>query len=114
MLLNEMFSAIGAPKEDDENIDWTGDLKFFMDNDNTMLSNYLFPAVKKHIKHCGNPNAYQLYVPALNRIKEHYCNQFRIEDAEEKFTQEKITELAKDIAEEQERFIENGDYDEDF
>lgn len=109
-----MFSAIGAPKEDDENIDWTGDLKFFMDNDNTMLSNYLFPAVKKHIEHRGNPNVYKLYVPVLQRVKERYCEQFQVEDIDEKISQDQITELAKAIAEEQEQFIENGDYDEDF
>lgn len=114
MLLNEMFSAIGAPKEDDENIDWTGDLKFFMDNDNTMLSNYLFPAVKKHIKHRGNPNVYKLYVPVLQNVKERYCEQFQVEDIDEKISQDQIEELAKAIAEEQEKFIENGDYDEDF
>ena len=31
MKLYEMFSPIGAPKENDE-IDWLGDLKFFIDN----------------------------------------------------------------------------------
>jgi hypothetical protein len=114
MLLNEMFSPIGAPKETDQDIDWGGDLKFFMDNDDTMISKYLFPTVKKHAEHQGNPNAYKLYVPALNRIKECYCEQFNIENPEEKFSQDLITELARTIAAEQEQFIENGDYNEDF
>ncbi len=39
MLLKEMFSAIGAPKEtDQQDIDWLDDLKFFIDNDDTMLN----------------------------------------------------------------------------
>ena len=37
MLLKEMFSAIGAPKEQDQEIDWLDDLKYFIDNeDGTM------------------------------------------------------------------------------
>jgi hypothetical protein len=32
MLLKEMFSAIGAPKDEQADIDWLDDLKFFIDN----------------------------------------------------------------------------------
>ena len=38
MLLREMFSPIGAPKEQESDIDWIGDLKFFIDNDTDVLS----------------------------------------------------------------------------
>ena len=55
MLLKEMFSAIGAPKEVEQEIDWLDDLKFYIDNDDKMLNQYFFPAVKRHKEHKGNP-----------------------------------------------------------
>jgi hypothetical protein len=112
MKLNEMFSPIGAPKEDDKEVDWLGDLKFFIDNDNQMLSQYLFPAVKKHSKHIDHPEAYTLYLKPVNTALESYCEQFNIEDREEKFPKESLIELAKRICEEQRKHIEDGDYDE--
>lgn len=111
MLLSEMFSPIGAPKDNEQDIDWMGDLKFFIDNDEKMLGNYFFPAVKKHKEHKGNPNAYKLYMRPLESCLSHYKEKFQIEEAEEKFPKDKLIELAKKIAEEQERFMENGDYE---
>jgi hypothetical protein len=111
MLLSEMFSPIGAPKDNDQDVDWLGDLKFFIDNDEKMLGNYFFPAVKKHKEHKGNPNAYKLYMRPLESCLGHYKEKFQIEEAEEKFPKDKLIELAKKIAEEQERFMENGDYE---
>jgi hypothetical protein len=111
MLLREMFSPIGAPKEDEHDIDWLGDLKFFMDNDNKMLENYFFPAVKRHKEHRGNPNAYKIYIRPLEKCLSEYCNKFEIEDPETKFPKEQLIELAKKIAEEQEKFMEHGDYE---
>jgi hypothetical protein len=111
MRLNEMFSPIGAPKEDDTEIDWLGDLKFFMDNDNRMLSQYLFPVVKKHSQHLDNPNAYRLYLKPINTALNTYCEQFKIEDRKDKFPEEALEELAKRICEEQKKFIEDGDYE---
>ncbi len=32
MKLLEMFSPIGAPQTPDQDIDWIGDLKFYVDN----------------------------------------------------------------------------------
>ena len=106
-----MFSPIGAPKEDQQEIDWLGDLKFFIDNDNKLLSHYLFPAVKQHSKHLNNPNAYKLYFKPINAALESYCEQFKVEDRNEKFPMEALTELAKRICEEQKKHIEDGDYD---
>jgi hypothetical protein len=40
-----------------------------------------------------------------------YCETFEIEDIEKKFSEDSLIELAKRIAEEQKRFIENGDYE---
>ena len=112
MRLNEMFSPIGAPKNDQQEIDWLGDLKFFIDNDNQMLSQYLFPAVKKHSKHLDHPKAYTLYLKPVETALKSYCEQFNIDDQDEKFPKEALTELAKRICEEQKKHIEDGDYDE--
>lgn len=109
-----MFSPIGAPKEDQENIDWLDDLKFFIDNDDTMLNKYFFPAVKKHKEYIGHPKAYKIYVRAINLCKDAYCDKFKIEDQDDKFSAEKIEELARKCAEQQNKFLENGDYDEAF
>ena len=55
MLLKEMFSPIGAPKDEQHEIDYLDDLKFFIDNDSKMLDQYFFPAVNRHREHRGNP-----------------------------------------------------------
>ncbi len=111
MLLREMFSAIGAPKETEQEIDWLDDLKFFIDNDTDTLSNHFFPAVKRHREHRGNPNAFKLYIRPLEQCKEAYCERYEVDHPEEKFPKEKIIELAKRCAEEQEKIIERGDYE---
>lgn len=111
MLLSELFSPIGSPKENDQDIDWLGDLKFYIDNDEKMLSNHFFPAVKRHQEHRGHPDAYKLYIKPIESCLESYCDKFEIEDRELKFPKEALIELAKQIAEEQEKFIEAGDYE---
>lgn len=111
MLLNEMFSPIGAPKEDQSEIDWLDDLKFYIDNDNSMLQKNLFPAVEKHKKYIDHPDAFKIYLAPLKRCCESYCKKFQIEDADEKFPKDKLIELAKHMAEEQKTFIKRGDYD---
>jgi hypothetical protein len=82
MLLKEMFSPIGAPKQDQQDIDWLGDLKFFIDNDD-----------------------------AIEKCLGHYCEKFEVETPEEKFPKEKLIELAKRCAEEQEKYLDKGDYE---
>lgn len=111
MLLREMWSPIGAPKQDDQEIDWLDDLKFFIDNDDTMLNQYFFPAVKRHKEHKGNPNVFKVYIRPIESCLDHYCKKFEIEDREEKFPKEKLIDLAKKFAEEQEKFLEKGDYE---
>lgn len=106
-----MFSAIGAPKETEKDIDWIGDLKFFMDNDNDMLSRYLFPAVKKHKQYLDHPRAYKIYIKPLNGCLAHYCEKYKVEDRDEKFPKDALIELAKAIADEQKKYLENGDYE---
>ena len=111
MLLREMWSPIGAPKQDQEEIDWLDDLHFFIDNDDEMLNKNLFPAVQRHKQHLGNPNVFKVYIRPLERCKESYCQKYDIIDADQKFSKEKIIELAKRFAEEQEKFLQKGDYE---
>jgi hypothetical protein len=111
MLLKEMFSPVGAPKDEQPDIDWIGDLKFYMDNNDDMLNQHFFPAVKRHKEHRGNPNAYKIYIRSLKGCLESYCEKYEVEDREEKFPEEKLEELAKQIATQQEKFMEKGDYD---
>lgn len=106
-----MFSAIGAPKQDQEEVDWLDDLKFFIDNDDDALDRYFFPAIKKHKKYKGHPDAYKLYIKSIEHCKDNYCKKFEIDEPEEKFPKDKIIDLAKRFAEEQEKHIEKGDYD---
>ncbi len=110
MLLREMFSAIGAPKDDQQEIDWIDDLKFFIDNESEVLNQHFFPAIKKHNQHKGNPNVFKLYIVPVQTALEQYCDKFSVEDREEKFPKEKLIDLAKMIANEQEKHIDKGDY----
>jgi hypothetical protein len=110
MKLLEMFPAQDEHKEESE-IDWVDDLKFFMDNDHHMLSSYLFPAIKRHEKHKDNPKAWKIYIKPISICFKHYCNKFKIKDAEKKFNKESLIKLAKQIAEEQKKHIDDGDYD---
>lgn len=106
-----MFSAIGAPKETELDIDWIGDLKFYMDNDNDMLSRYMFPAVKKHKQYLEHPRAYKIYIKPLNGCLDHYCQKYKVTDRDVKFPEEALVALAKAIADEQKKHLENGDYE---
>jgi hypothetical protein len=113
MLLQEMFSPLGGPKEQEKNIDWGDDLKFYIDNEDRLLQKYMFPAVEKHEKYVGHPNAYKIYMKAIRSCAESYCEKFEIEDPKEKFTEEIIEGLARRIAVEQEKYISKGDYKKD-
>jgi len=110
MKLNEFFPAPEQP-DDSQDIDWLDDLKFYIDNEPKLLSNYFFPAVKKHKDHINHPNAYKLYIKPLQTCMKEYCETFEIEDPKKKFPEEAIIELAKRIAEEQKKYIEAGDYE---
>jgi len=111
MLLKEMWSTIGAPKEEEQEIDWLDDLKFFIDNDDQMLNRYFFPAVKRHKEYQGHPRVFQVYIKPIQHCLGHYCDKFDIQDREEKFPKDKLIDLAKRIAAEQEQHIEKGDYE---
>lgn len=112
MKLFELFSPIGGPKETDiPEIDWVGDLKAFIDDNESLLTKRLMPAVQKHKKYQGHPSAYKIYIKPLNMCAEDYCNAFDITEKGEVFPPEKIIELAKIYAEQQENFIGRGDYE---
>lgn len=110
MKLFELFSPIGGPTENDlQEIDWIGDLKAYIDDNESLLSRRIMPAVEKHKKYLKHPNAYKIYIKAIKLCADQYCDQFDIE--EKVFTPEKIIELAKTYADQQEKFIGRGDYE---
>ena len=110
MKLNELFSPIGAPSDNDD-INWAEDLKVYMDNDTEIMSKVLFPAIKKHMNYRNHPDSYKIYIKPIEQCKEMYCNKFNIDSASDKITKEQIIQLARQIAGEQEKYIERGDYE---
>jgi hypothetical protein len=113
MRLNEMFSPLGGPVDDQSDVDWLDDLKFFIDNDDKMLETYIFPALRKHEKNTDYADPYKFYVRPIMQCMKIYCEQYQIEDPEEKFPPNKIIDLAKMMADIQSKFIEDGDYHSD-
>lgn len=113
MLLREMFGPLGGPREEeDQNVDWADDLKFFIDHNDKLLSKYILPAAQKQKQHADHPDVHQVYVKPLMACAEEYCKMFDVENKDEIFTNECITEIAKNFASQQKSFIDNGDYDE--
>lgn len=106
-----MFSPIGAPDNSQQDINWLDDLKFFIDNEDKILSTHFFPAIKRHKEHKGNPHVFKVYIRPIENALDQYCNKFEITDREEKFPKEKLIDLAKLFAEEQEKHISKGSYD---
>ena len=111
MLLKEMLSPIGAPTDDDQDIDWLDDLKFFIDHNNDLLSQHIIPAVHRHKEHADHPDAYKLYVKPIMKCVNEYCETFDIENKEECFPIDKIEELAKNMALAQTNYIKDKQYD---
>lgn len=111
MLLREMFSPIGAPKPEKDETDWADDLHYYIDNNDNLLNQYFFPAVKKHKEYAGHPKVFTVYIKPIEKCLGHYCNDFDIQDRETKFPKELIISLAKRFATEQARFIDKGDYE---
>ena len=105
------YSPIGAPSDDAANdIDWLDDLKFYIDNDEKLLNNHFFQAIKKHHKFVGNPNIYKIYIKPILTSIDQYCDHYDIDDKDEKFTDSEIIKMAKKLAGEQESNINNGEY----
>lgn len=108
MLLFEFFNAVR--EQDNTQVDWIGDLKFFIDQDDTCFIDYIYPAIMKHKKHVGNPNAYKLYMRPLKKCLNRYSDEYNVKDLDIKFPESELVDLAKVIASEQEIYIKNGDY----
>ena len=106
----ELFSSTDnmVPQDD---IDWLGDLKFFIDNDDTMLEKHILPAVKLHKKYVDRPDVYRVYEKPLQNCLRAYCEKFEIDEVDKKFPPEDMTELAKFIAKIQGDFIKRGEYE---
>ena len=109
MLLKELFSPVGAPNDQENDINWHDDLKVFIDNE--VMSNVMFPAIKKHEKYRGHPDAYKLYIKPVESCCDMYCKKFDVQKPEEKFSRGNMISLARQIAKEQEMHLENGDYE---
>jgi len=119
MKLFELFDVdLNRDKKDDERIDpevnYLDDLKFFIDNDNELLSKNFFPAVKKHKSSKHDEESYKHYVKPIISSIHVYCKKYELDDIKKDiFKKEGIIQLAKKIADEQAKHIDNKDYDEE-
>jgi len=112
MLLKEMWSPLGGPKADNSEVDWLDDLKFFIDDNEDLVSRFMMPAVHKHAEYKDHPSAFKLYVQPISKCAEMYCNRFDL-NKEEIFPESKIIELAQQMCEQQKQFIDKKDYETD-
>ena len=110
MLLREMFSPLGGPKSDEAEIDWADDLKFYIDNNDELLTRFIFPAVAKQQSNPHDDRSYKLYINPVRSCAESYCKKYGIEDKGSTFPPETIIRIAKRISEEQKNHIDNGAY----
>ena len=112
MRLMELFQ----PSEDkdqkfDPEVDYLDDLKFWISDNDEMLSKIFFPAIKKHKQQFNSEDAYKVYIDPLKKCSEEYCKKYDLlHSKDEIFTNEKLAELAQTIAKEQAEFIKKGDY----
>ena len=67
--------------------------------------------LKNRTWRCQNPNCVEEINGAIEHCKNNYCKKFEIESPEDKFPKDKLIDLAKRFADEQEKHIEKGDYD---
>ncbi len=114
MRLFELFGPESENKDErlNSDIDYVSDLKFFIDNDNELVSQSLFPAIKKHKALGGEPGQYHVYLNAVKSAIPKYCAEYEMSDVEEDiFTNEVIEAVCKKFAEEQCNYLERGDYE---
>jgi hypothetical protein len=55
----------GEQKDPDQDIDWLDDLKFYIDNDDEMLSTYILPAVAQQKKQQNLKHRQQVHLVRL-------------------------------------------------
>jgi hypothetical protein len=112
MKLFELFSHNPNDQKDpDEDINWLDDLKFYIDNNDELLSNYIFPAVAQQKKFKDAESSYKAYVKPLRQCAINYCDKFETDKPhKELFPTSAIVKLARKFADQQGSFIEKGDY----
>lgn len=108
----ELFSPSEKEiKNYDPEVDYLKDLKFWISNEDEILSKVLFPAIKKQKENKNYSDAYQYYIEPLKKCCNMYCKKFDLSEYQDEiFTPSAIVNLAKIIAEEQEKYIKKGDY----
>jgi hypothetical protein len=111
MRLREMFSPIGAPQDNDQDVDWLDDLKFFIDHNTDLLAKHIMPAIHRQKKDADNENAYKLYMNPLMKCVNEYCETFDVDNKEECFPVDKLEQLAKNMASAQSNYIKDKNYD---
>lgn len=115
MRLLELFDIPADTKDKrlDQDIDYAGDLKFFIDNDNDLLSKHFFPAIKKHKEdlHSEDP-AEKYYMEPVKHCLALYIKKFNLDDIKDKiFTDDLLKSVAQRFADEQREHIDSGAYD---
>ena len=113
----ELFANPADMKEKDKRLDpeinYLDDLKVFIDNEDSVLSKFFFPAIHKHRDSDDNENAFKLYLNPVKQTIPVYCKKYKLEDIQDQlFNNEDIVKIAKRFAEEQQRHIKKKDYDE--
>lgn len=113
MKLFELFSRNPQDNhEPEEEIDWLDDLKFYIDNNDDLLTSYIFPAVAQQKHDLENPDSYKVYIKPLRQCAIKYCEKFNTEKPhKELFPTEAIIKLAKHFSDQQKNYIDNGDYE---
>lgn len=113
MLLKEFFSPTDhTDTELDGDINYIDDLKFYIDNHDSLLSKFMFPAIKKQKEHINHPDVWKVYIKPLQHCATQYCDEFKLADKKhELFGDDKLHELAKVIADTQKEYIDRGDYE---
>ena len=112
MKLMELFYPVkDNDQKFDSDVDYLDDLKFWISNNDEMLSKIFFPAVKKHKQQFDDEDVYKVYVEPLKKCSEAYCEEYDLlHSKDEIFTDEALLELAHTVAKEQAEFIKKGDY----
>lgn len=112
MKLMELFQTTpNANQKYDSEVDYLNDLKFWVSNNDDMLTKVFFPAIQKHKQHFDNKDVYKVYLNPLKKCCEAYCREYDLmHSMDEIFSDEKLAELAHTMANEQAEFIKKGDY----
>ncbi len=114
MKLMELFSPTEKEiKKYDPEVDYLDDLKFWISNNDDLVSKVLMPAIKKQKSNPADENTYRYYVKPLEKCCDIYCKQFDLTDSQKEiFGSDEIVRLAKRISQEQKNYIDKGDYHE--